>query len=490
MNLKGKTRSCICIILTIVLISISLIYSFAVSASPTSDISAGTSRMLSESDSLLPASTSTPVPSQYPTGIHDMECYIKPDFSSPGPSAFKDFIIKLERSGTVYYQGITDENGNMKFYGIPVLPWNITISKAGFLTRTVNNMTSLNLGSPNEPLDIWAGDINQDSAINMSDIIEIAKCFNTTLGETGYNAAADLNADKVINMADVMIACKHFNKTSGNYTSDNPVENVTITISILGNDDFGYTGGGWVNISPASNEGISQGGSGSQKLTFPKGTQVTITAETWGNVNRVGFYDAKTNKSLSQPLVLNVQGGESIIVGIEASDPTPIISPTPTFTSTPTPTATATATATATPTPVGTPIATATSTPTATPKFYGIPYEVKTTLTANSITKDSANISTYIEVNNYALVRGDGKLVYWKKNNPEDKISKDVSISASKTSDTQITGLDVNTVYCYQIKTSIIPYGEVQTGPFEYYFIYGDSESYVSSVYEFSTLPE
>jgi hypothetical protein len=53
-------------------------------------------------------------------------------------------------------------------------------------------------------------DINQDGAINMSDVLQIAKHFNSTSGSSKYNAQADLNSDGAVNMTDVLIVANTF----------------------------------------------------------------------------------------------------------------------------------------------------------------------------------------------------------------------------------------------------------------------------------------
>jgi hypothetical protein len=58
----------------------------------------------------------------------------------------------------------------------------------------------------------WAGDINQDNVINMVDVMEIAKVFNTNSTSEKFNPACDLNRDNSINMVDIMILAAHFNQ--------------------------------------------------------------------------------------------------------------------------------------------------------------------------------------------------------------------------------------------------------------------------------------
>jgi hypothetical protein len=73
------------------------------------------------------------------------------------------------------------------------------------------------LGSASKPVEIWAGDMNGDGAINMTDVNRVAQCFNTSSKSPKYNATADFNKDNSINMSDIMIIANHFNKTSQKY---------------------------------------------------------------------------------------------------------------------------------------------------------------------------------------------------------------------------------------------------------------------------------
>ena len=68
---------------------------------------------------------------------------------------------------------------------------------------------------------MWAGDIAvngvQDGAINMSDVIALAKSFNAVSTESKYVESCDFNKDNAINMSDVIILARHFNMTTSNY---------------------------------------------------------------------------------------------------------------------------------------------------------------------------------------------------------------------------------------------------------------------------------
>jgi hypothetical protein len=56
-----------------------------------------------------------------------------------------------------------------------------------------------------------------DDVINMRDVMEIAKRFNSTIGDSLYSIVCDFNMDKAINIADIVIMAKYFNKTSNDY---------------------------------------------------------------------------------------------------------------------------------------------------------------------------------------------------------------------------------------------------------------------------------
>jgi hypothetical protein len=149
--------------------------------------------------------------------------YINPDVLSTNASIKAGF--KVEIPGTTFGTA-TDNNGYFKIDNIPskTSAYNIELSKPGFLARTISNIpgnTGSQLSTKDAPLKIWAGDIpingKADGAINMSDIVELAKCFNSIKEAAGFNANCDFNLDDAINMSDVIIIAKHFNATSASY---------------------------------------------------------------------------------------------------------------------------------------------------------------------------------------------------------------------------------------------------------------------------------
>jgi len=143
----------------------------------------------------------------------------------------KDFKVEIEGLSVTTY---TDSIGSFVLNDIPVSnsPYNMKISKEGYLQRTVQ-IVGLNSQSSFifVLIDMWPGDIVQDNNINMSDILELAKCFNSSKGDNYYKENCDLNKDQVINILDVMAAAKHFNMEYPP-TSFSPITNVVSAVFV------------------------------------------------------------------------------------------------------------------------------------------------------------------------------------------------------------------------------------------------------------------
>lgn len=152
---------------------------------------------------------------------HMISGYIAPDFNLGNPAGF--LVELLEGS----IQAVSDSNGYFELAGVPdnSSGYTVKISKDSYLSRQINGIKvtgNPQLGSQTEPLKIWAGDMKikgvQDNAINMSDIVEVSRHFNSSYGDgEKYSAASDLNSDKAVNMKDIIIIANHFNKSSADY---------------------------------------------------------------------------------------------------------------------------------------------------------------------------------------------------------------------------------------------------------------------------------
>lgn len=144
--------------------------------------------------------------------------YIKADVDSNYSLINADIYVRVLNS--VYYTQ-TDSQGFFKI-NLPAIDgfYNIKISKYNYLARDINNIPGnkdVQLGTLTEPISIWAGDILRDGAINIADVLEIAKAFNTPSDYFGIVDTRDFNMDGAINIMDIMLVLKHFNTSTLDY---------------------------------------------------------------------------------------------------------------------------------------------------------------------------------------------------------------------------------------------------------------------------------
>jgi hypothetical protein len=133
--------------------------------------------------------TSTPAPTQ---SVISISGYIAADVQSDNKDINSDFKVTIEGADLT---GNTDSNGYFRIENIPLnkSEFTIKISKPGYLARTAHSSGNgyIVLGKAENPIKLWAGDISvngfQDGAINMADVIEIAKHFNALTGDAAYS---------------------------------------------------------------------------------------------------------------------------------------------------------------------------------------------------------------------------------------------------------------------------------------------------------------
>lgn len=121
----------------------------------------------------------------------------------------------------------------------------LKISKQSYLSRIVTGFSSTSnfqISTKTNPVIMWVGDVSNDNVINLIDVMNIAKFFNTTSGSNDYNSKSDLNMDNGINISDIMLVANHFNVSSSSYDAINfsklPVnlaKGKPITASSVGN---------------------------------------------------------------------------------------------------------------------------------------------------------------------------------------------------------------------------------------------------------------
>jgi mannan endo-1,4-beta-mannosidase len=174
-----------------------------------------------------PSAKPTPTPSTIPSETgYKVSGYVEPDFNMPAASS-----SALKAGFTVELAGLTAKTDEDGYFELNIPPSSdkitIKISKPGYLslTKEISITGDKQLSTGAAPIKLWAGDIDNDGvgdgAINISDIMELVKSFNSVKGDTKYVSGNDLNQDSSVNISDVMIIAQHFNTSPANYPEIN-----------------------------------------------------------------------------------------------------------------------------------------------------------------------------------------------------------------------------------------------------------------------------
>ncbi|KNY29412.1 dockerin type I domain-containing protein [Pseudobacteroides cellulosolvens] len=129
--------------------------------------------------------------------------------------------------GSTGLSTVTDQRGYFEFNKVPYGVYTLKASKKGLIKRnvTVYAYEDVMVSSSDYPVRLWVGDFNQDSSINMADVLEISKSFNSTVGDPLYISDNDLDSDGVINLKEVMLIARRFNMTSFDYANQTAQKN-------------------------------------------------------------------------------------------------------------------------------------------------------------------------------------------------------------------------------------------------------------------------
>lgn len=153
-------------------------------------------------------------------GTYKISGYVEPDFKITDPMIKAGF--KVEIVGTSYYD-VTDSTGYFEILNIPIatsINIKVRFSKDGYLKKEISDLkigSEVLIGTKEEPVKLWPGDLLPDDAINFIDVIQMAKSYNTYKTDYNFNKICDFNLDSAVNMADVIIMARHFNAVSNEY---------------------------------------------------------------------------------------------------------------------------------------------------------------------------------------------------------------------------------------------------------------------------------
>ena len=150
--------------------------------------------------------------------------YVKSSVESKNSKINEGFKIELKSSGGYSFTATTDANGFFELENVNRIRgfYDISISKPGYLTKNIKDLLGSQdhvIGSASSPVVMLAGDIPnsdgiQDGAVNMMDVVEIAKAFNTVKGDEQYNPVCDFDMDDSININDVIQIAVNFGAVS------------------------------------------------------------------------------------------------------------------------------------------------------------------------------------------------------------------------------------------------------------------------------------
>lgn len=119
---------------------------------------------------------------------------------------------------------LTDSNGYFEIKNVPAGIYTAKFTKTNYLARQIKDIAidkNKELSSITSPILLYIGDLEvngkQDGVINLTDIAEICKVFNSVSGDDKFQEKLDLNKDGAINLEEIVIISKNFNKTSSKY---------------------------------------------------------------------------------------------------------------------------------------------------------------------------------------------------------------------------------------------------------------------------------
>ncbi|MCT7360261.1 dockerin type I domain-containing protein [Thalassolituus pacificus] len=142
-------------------------------------------------------------------GIHGGNSAVNGQIVLPGGVSAEDVVVNITIDGRTI--SVTpDENGNFSFSGLRAGDFTVDFQSEGYVQSCMNATLDGTGNHDFGQIELLAGDINQDGAIDIADFTFLSGRYGTQQGEESYVQAADLNKDTVINVQDLAILASHF----------------------------------------------------------------------------------------------------------------------------------------------------------------------------------------------------------------------------------------------------------------------------------------
>jgi hypothetical protein len=116
-----------------------------------------------------------------------------------GRTNHRGVVVALEDGD----QTVTDDTGSFRL----AMPdeGTLTASHPGYLTAEAPGVLCTGGEAPMIEVTLPGGDLNQDAAVDMLDLVAIAKAYGSCTGDANFIASADLNASGCVDMMDLVL---------------------------------------------------------------------------------------------------------------------------------------------------------------------------------------------------------------------------------------------------------------------------------------------
>ena len=181
----------------------------------TEDVDVVCAAEVSDQDGNLLQVGLTPATITIDDGVHGGGASVSGTITIPGVDDLSGIEVVLTIDGR-QVTVVTDADGNFSFDGLRDGEFTISMNTENYVQScqeaTVTDGDSVDLGN----IEMLAGDINADGAIDIADFTYMAARYRAQQGDADYDAKADLNSDGIINIQDLAILASHFGSTQCN----------------------------------------------------------------------------------------------------------------------------------------------------------------------------------------------------------------------------------------------------------------------------------
>ena len=141
--------------------------------------------------------------------IHGGSGLVSGQVTMPNTSDYSGVVITITLNGR-QINVTTEEDGSFSFERLVEGEYQVHLYNDQFVAAC--NTVVIDSSNDNTPLTIqmYAGDINNDGAVDIGDFSLLSGLMGLTSSDEGYNSLADLNHDGIINVQDLSILGSHF----------------------------------------------------------------------------------------------------------------------------------------------------------------------------------------------------------------------------------------------------------------------------------------